>query len=65
MHICRFRYKLTSGLLQDEASKVHEAQQSSNDYKEYLDTLKDEVVKLNAAVKDTAGFSQELSVRCQ
>lgn len=48
--------------MQAEASAAQEAQQSSNDYKGYLESLRDEVGKLKSAVESTAGVSQELSV---
>ena len=49
--------------MQEEASRSQGAQQSSNEYKGYLESLRDEVGKLKSAVENTAGVSQELSVR--
>lgn len=48
--------------LQNEASRAQAAQKSSNDMKEHIDALKDEVSRLNATVADNATFSQELTV---
>jgi hypothetical protein len=49
--------------MQEQSSKAQESQSTSKDVHAYLETLREEVGKLNTAKLDTAGLSQEITVR--